>query len=404
MYDVNRIRTLLGQHIAGHTLPQAFYQDPGVYQFELDAIFGRNWLQVALEVEIDAPGSWITVEIGASSVILLRDADGSVRGYYNNCRHRGARICSEAKGVASRFICPYHQWVYARNGQLIAAPQAGEGFSREAHGLRPVAVETVTGLIFVCLAESPPPFAEVRAALEPFLAPYELHRSKIAHRAVIREHANWKLAMENARECYHCRARHPELSRITPDVSSFYGESEPAWMTAFRSQCNRNGVSTGPVEGECYSIMRYPLVSGATSMTLDGGPAVSIPLGDPENRLLDGAVRWAMQPNTFNHAFRDYVLMFSAMPAGPMETLVTATWLVHKDAEEGRDYEKDRLVAVWNETNKQDVWLAENNQLGVNSRGYQVGPYVPEERPVRYFVEWYCQQLRSFLDESVMRR
>ena len=96
--------------------------------------------------------------------------------------------------------------------------------SARESGSRPVRVETVAGMIFVCLSEDTPDFAPFRAALEPMLEPHELIHAKVAHTVTLIERADWKLVMENARECYHCRAGHPQLMRsfsdfTAPDVS-----------------------------------------------------------------------------------------------------------------------------------------------------------------------------------------
>jgi Rieske 2Fe-2S family protein len=93
--------------------------------------------------------------------------------------------------------------------------------------------------------------------------------------------------------------------------------------------------------------------------------------------------------------------MFSALPLGPNETLVVAKWLVHKDAVEGVDYEVERLIELWNTTNLQDLALVENNQRGVNARGFEPGPFsVDAEALALRFVDWYCATARDYLVEQ----
>ena len=77
---------------------------------------------------------------------------------------------------------------------------------------------------------------------------------------------------------------------------------------------------------------------------------------------------------------------------------MTAKWVVNKDAVEGIDYDLARLTEVWNATNNEDRWLAENNQRGVNSIAYVPGPYsqITEGRVLR-FVDWYCDASRAFI-------
>jgi Rieske 2Fe-2S family protein len=88
-----------------------------------------------------------------------------------------------------------------------------------------------------------------------------------------------------------------------------------------------------------------------------------------------------------------------AEPSGPLETIVTAKWFVHKDAAEGVDYHLENLVALWLTTNKQDIELVENNQQGVSGMGYVPGPYSEEaEALVIRFTDWYCRAAARALD------
>jgi Rieske 2Fe-2S family protein len=106
----------------------------------------------------------------------------------------------------------------------------------------------------------------------------------------------------------------------------------------------------------------------------------------------------------FAHVFADYVFIFRLLPIGPEQTLVTAKWLVHRDAEEGRDYDLDNLLKVWTLTNAQDLDLVETNQKGVNSVGYEPGPYSRRsERSVIKFTEWYCSTMLDHLGGGATR-
>ncbi|MDH5453004.1 MAG: Rieske (2Fe-2S) protein, partial [Paracoccaceae bacterium] len=94
----------------------------------------------------------------------------------------------------------------------------------------------------------------------------------------------------------------------------------------------------------------------------------------------------------------DHVLNFRVLPISPTETQVTTTWLVHKDAVEGQDYDLKRLTEVWDATNDEDRIVVEQNQLGINSPAYEPGPYSDlQESGVIQFVDWYVATLQSRL-------
>ena len=322
-----------------------------------------------------------------------------MRGFFNSCRHRGAQICAEgtAKPPADWSV-PYHQWSYDLHGRLVHAGRMQDSFDPAEHSLRPIHVETVAGSIYVCLADDPPPFDAFRAQFEPLLAPHDLANTKLAAQGILVEQANWKLVMENARECYHCAARHPELTASFPVERRRLSEDEQGEIVArFGDRMASRGLGIGPVEGAWWQASRFALNEGCTSMTMDGAPVVARTLGALGDGDV-GSLRWAIEPHSFCHAVGDHVFMFSAMPTGPQETVVTSKWLVHKDAVEGVDYHPEKLTELWTRTNLQDRDLAENNQRGVNSRGYVPGPYSEQaETLVMRFTDWYCDRARSHI-------
>ena len=394
----DKMRALFAERRDGHTLPQPLYVDPAMHDFDMQAIFERHWIQAGLESEIPEPGDYLTLTIGASPIVILRNQDGAIAGFFNTCRHRGAQICRERRGHTPRLVCPYHQWTYDLRGKLLHVSRMDEGFDIGAYRLRPARIETVAGMIYVCLSDEPPDFAPFRAALEPMLEPHDLRNSRVAHTITLFERADWKLVMENGRECYHCRAGHPQLMRTysdftAPDVA---GRTQ-AWLAAFDARCEAHGLRPGSIIGPWYEIGRYPLVEGAVSYTMDGKAAVGKRLGQVGDGDV-GDMWWAVQPNAFNHVVGDYGFFFQALPLGPGETAVTGTWVVHKDAVEGVDYDLARLIEVWSATNDQDRALVENNQRGVNSLAYIPGPYSgTSEQLVSRFTDWYCAAAEAYL-------
>lgn len=380
-----------------HSLPQALYNDPEVYAFDLEAIFARHWFQAGLVCELPSPGHWLSILIGASPVIVTRDRDGTIKAFHNSCRHRGAELCPAGSGRNMRLVCPYHQWTYDLSGRLIHAGRMGAGFERDAHGLRPVHVEIVAGVIFVCLADEPPPFAAFRERLEPALAPHRLEDARLACTVTLVEKGNWKLVMENARECYHCATGHPELAFTFPVTTRGNFEAEGnRRILDFNTRLDRAGLPVGPWEGDFWQVARFPLNEGMVSMTMDGKHGVKKLMVETEGGDI-GSLRFAIEPHAFSHATADMLFTFSANPTAPNETLVTGKWYVHKDAVEGVDYDPQKLIELWDVTNRQDRDLVELNQRGVNSVGYVPGPYSPEgEILVGLFTDWYRRHASAY--------
>ncbi|MBS7542747.1 aromatic ring-hydroxylating oxygenase subunit alpha [Ancylobacter oerskovii] len=395
MLDLERIRSLVTGRRPGYSLPQALYNSPDVLAFDLEAIFGQSWILVGFTCEIPRPRGYLATTVGQSPVVVTRDRDGTYRAFHNSCRHRGAQVCADGAGARGRLTCPYHQWVYDLDGTLVHARHMPESFDPAEHGLRPVHVQNVAGALFVCLAQTPPSFARFREELEPLLAPHRLEEAKLAFQNTLVEKGNWKLVMENARECYHCGVGHPELCLTFPieDASGghFAAEGDPR-HDAFAARIAAAGLARGPFIGPWWQVERFPLNEGQLSLTIDGALACKKLMVAGEEADI-GSLRWAIEPHSFCHSTADTTVYFSAMPTATNETLVTCKWLVHQDAVEGVDYDIEHLTQLWNVTNIQDRDLVENNQRGVNSVGYLPGPYSEsDESYVLRFIDWYCDK------------
>ena len=400
-----------GYRRPGHSLPGHLYTSREAYEKDLAAVFGTSWLFVANEAEIPEPGDFVTIDIDKRSVIVVRDDDMSVQAFHNVCRHRGSRLLDDGSGSVGNIACPYHHWTYDTSGTLLHAESAGTGFDRSAYPLRPVHVRSVAGLIFLCLAEqTPQDFDDFAATVTPYLAPHTLPALKVAAQMDIEEHGNWKLVMENNRECVHCGG-HPELLRsFFPTYG--YREDEisarlrPAYerflaaQAEFEATCDELGLQWRAVEDldgrpTGFRIQREPLDLAGESFTLDGVRACRRLIMPHEQARL-GRLTMHVQPNAWFHALSDHVVTFSVLPTGPDTSLLRTTWLVHRDAVEGVDYDLDNLMVVWRRTNDQDRDFVVRAHRGVSSPDYVPGPYLPPEYQVDAFCSWYTDRLAAF--------
>ncbi len=405
----SKMRHQLEQHINGYSLEQPFYNNEDYFQQEMKHMFRESWLFAGLTCEIPEPGNYFTAEFANESIIVVRGMDGNVRAMHNSCRHRGSRVCLEKKGKAAKLVCPYHQWAYDLDGSLLFARFMEDDFDPSQHGLVPVKAETIGGYIFISLSESPEDFEQFRREVEPYMLPHDFENAKVAHESTLIEKANWKLVIENNRECYHCIGSHPELIR---SLQEYDDVTDPRVDQAFVNQTREKaekwekmGVPFEPTPHNLrYRAVRMPLLEGALTMTMDGKAACTKQMGSLTDTDL-GSMRMLHLPNTWNHSCGDYAMAFRVMPISAQETMVTTKWLVNKEAVEGRDYDIKRLTEVWKATNEQDKVLAENNQLGVNSSAYQPGPYCKKvEFGVINFIQWYKDSMLSRLPKSEQPR
>ena len=392
---------LLLQHRPGHALPQPFYNDPAIFEADLEAFFYRDWLYAFPACLLEKTGSYQRLKIGAYDVIVLRDGKGEIAAFHNTCRHRGSVICAAAQGRVAKLTCPYHQWTYDLDGRLLWARDMGPDFDPSKHGLKPVHCRTMAGLVYICLADEAPDFDTFAETVAPYLAVHDLSNAKVAHQSTIIEKGNWKLVWENNRECYHCAGNHPDLCRTYPEDPTISGVSQDGvFPDTVEKHFNRLEQAGAPSrfrlsESGEFRVARMPLLDGAESYTINGKIAVQKKLGRiPMNDA--GTLLLFHYPTTWNHFLSDHSITFRVTPIGPQETEVQTTWLVNKDAVEGVDYDLKNLTTVWEHTNDEDRRVVEDNQQGINSPAFEPGPYSKtHEDGVIQFVDWYLGRMRA---------
>jgi len=399
----NRTLGFVQQRQARHALPRELYGDPEVYRDDLAHLWHKEWIFAGHTFELEKAGQYLTLQVGDYPIVVVRGADGELRAFHNACRHRGSKVCQEASGKAAKLVCPYHKWTFDLDGKLLYAGNMGNDFHPRKYGLKPAHCAVVESYIFVCVAETAPDFEAFRQAVTPYIAPHGLDNCKVAHESNLIEKGNWKLVFENNRECYHCDGSHPELLNSFVENLSVAGvaDAEDPELEAFWDRCEAGGLPSRMTMDESgqYRMTRIPLAAKAVSYTMNGQPAVSRRL-DRSGVENIGALLYFHYPSTWNHFLGDHALSFRILPLGPTETLVTTKWLVHKDAQEGIDYDLDHLTRVWLATNDQDRKLVEGTQAGVISPAYEPGPYSDlAENGVCQFDDWYCETMRRKLGD-----
>jgi len=381
------VSALIADHRWGHALASEFYKRDDIFELDI-ALLQDRWTCVGHASEVSSPGDWTTAELGAESVIVARGDDGALRALANVCRHRGSRVCVEARGTARVLVCPYHAWSYGLDGLLRQARNMPAGFDPAAHALKALPLKEIGGLIFISFGDHPPDFERAGEGLGRMTDHYGWAKARVAERRSYSVAANWKLVLENYHECYHCAPAHPEFSRLhalaRPSERRLRLDIDPAtgWS-------DLEAWDAAPDGAEVARVMRSALSAECETGSEDGRRLA--PLMAPG--LSGDCVFAELGFLSAFLAYADYGLIYRFIPRGVMTTDMEVTWLVHPDAKAGRDYDPARLTWLWDVTSLADKRIIETNQAGVLSRHYAPGPFSLMEPGALAYVDRYLGEL-----------
>ncbi|MEB3211415.1 MAG: aromatic ring-hydroxylating dioxygenase subunit alpha [Leptolyngbyaceae bacterium] len=202
------------EHAASVGLPGYVYTSAQIFAQEQQRLWRNTWQWVGRVEEIPNPGDYLTCRVGQEPIVVIRQADLSLRAMHNVCPHRGARLL-EGHGTLNRVMrCPYHAWTYRPDGQLVAVPQPQQfpDLDLSCIQLQPASVDCWGGFMFVHPSAEAEPLADHLAGIPDFFAQYDHAFADLREvdRWSYREPVNWKFVVENYAEDYHFSIVHPQ--------------------------------------------------------------------------------------------------------------------------------------------------------------------------------------------------
>lgn len=370
-------------------VPAAPYYDPAYYELEREAVFRRSWLHVGRVSEIAQPDGFIVRRIGAAraSVLITREAGGELRAFHNVCAHRGNELVWEDAGQARSFSCRYHMWTYGSDGSLRAVPDEQRFFSfdKAECGLRPVAVDTCAGFVFVNLAPAP------AQTLHEYLGPVagELDRLHFAEFTDFEQYhcdvaANWKTAFHNFQETYHLRWVHRPSSggRATSRENPFgYPERYHFW---------------GPHSGGTRWLVPRPVLTEVQLKALAAAP----PPPDAPGR---GSWEfYYLFPNVYLEPLaggNPFTMQF--WPAGSDRTrLVIRMYRKGPDQSAAMRFSREYSASGLMDVHAEDVELVEGNHRGLSSGVLDGIRFQAQEAICRHFYQMVADRVRDYAGDA----
>ena len=394
-------------------LEQPFYVDKEIFELDLETFFYNQWVFVGHISRIPKKGDYFLFSIGNESIIIIRENNEKINCFFNVCRHRGSHICLEDEGRLRKLICPYHAWGYDLGGNLINAKMMEKNFNPKDWNLKKCYSQVFEGLVFINLSEKPSDFKNFIKPIKPFIELHGLGRAKIADRKIYPTKGNWKLALDNFHECYHCQPSHPEYCHVhSRDYIQSYGAGSNTGpeskefnkkLKIWNRKVKKLGYLTGEFSEDKFSEFfrsaeRTPFSNGKLSETKSGKPASTL-MG--KFNEFDGGYT-TIGPSPFNSIImsNDFATTFTFIPKGPNDTDIEIMWLVNENAIEGVDYNVEDLTWMWHKTTLADKRIIEDNQKGVLSKKYEPGPLSKMEMGLEKLKKWYLKHLEESIKKT----
>jgi phenylpropionate dioxygenase-like ring-hydroxylating dioxygenase large terminal subunit len=264
----------------GWTLPASWYTSPEVAELEREHIFARSWAYGGPAERVAEPGTFLATRAGHIPLVVTRDRHGVLRAFVNVCRHRSYTV-AKGSGCRETLQCAYHAWTYELDGSLRKAPRSEreDGFDRADFSLLPASVDTWGPFLFVNPDPLAGSLADVLGSLPAIVAAsgLDLETLRFHSGAEWPIEANWKVALENFLECYHCPVAHPGFSKVIdvdPDAyalivsPTFSSQIAPIKASALTGNANLPYNPVGDVKQS-----QYHFIFPNTTINIAPGPA-----------------------------------------------------------------------------------------------------------------------------------
>jgi len=325
---------------AAHTIPALWYLDPSFETLEQQRVFGGNWQAIARTDQLVHPGDYVTADFAGEPILAARGADGTLRAFFNVCRHHAAAVATAPCGHAQSFRCPYHGWNYALDGSLKGMPEfAGVcNFDQSANGLVPVAIGGWENFVFVNLSPHPEPLPHFLGhdliSLVSLLGLAKLH---FHSRRDYTLNCNWKVYVDNYLDGgYHVPHLHKGLNSVL-DYTHYTIEN-----------------------GRHHCLQSSPMVAS------DEDAQVSA------TRKGDRARYFWIYPNFMINIYEGVMDTNLVLPLAPGRCRVLFDFYF-SDLSPAREEQNNASVATSDKVQEEDVAICESVQKGLGSRGYAAG-------------------------------
>lgn len=227
------------------TLSARWYIADDVYDAERREIFGRDWILVGYEHQVEKPGDYVAEDIAGTPVVVWRAPSGELKAFVNVCPHRAGPIMWDGAGCQANLVCRYHGWAFNPDGSLRSARDFGAALP-VLPSLTPIRVAMWRGMVFVSMHADTPELDVWLGGFPQVCADYPLESYRFHSRSVRSMTTNWKAYADNFLEGYHVPTLHPGLAReVTGTSYRVHVRGDRRWNVHVADQRSVDGLFSG---------------------------------------------------------------------------------------------------------------------------------------------------------------
>lgn len=385
-------------------LPVEAYFSQEWFDQEMKTIFSNTWQFAGLVEDVQNPGDCISVTAGLNNVLVVKNAKGELKAFHNLCRHRGTPILRTKANGKNVITCPYHDWAYNLEGELISVPERKKEFPHLGHPLKicglnliPAQVGVFRGMIFVHPDVNTASLESYFKGVEQHLGPHDVTQleeySEESEGPVYQVEiaANWKIIVENYIDQYH-------LSHLHKDTLDMYDHKKAKFGWEGRHYWFQEPLTLAYLK-DVESSSPYPLIPGLKKENL----AAYVPWFFPNIGISESESTWST---------------FHLKPLAPNKTLVSVRTKVPKVSmtEWAKQYAKSSLHHFWkgySSTNTseeplssgdfmmEDIFVCEELQKSIQSPYFEVGAWAKKgEQAILQFQNHVKEAIHEFSDKA----
>lgn len=342
------------------TIPSAWYTEKIICDFEIKHLFNHSWQCIGHVNQLQNVGDFILFELFGNPLIIIKDDNENVQAIYNVCKHRGGPLATEP-GNTKLLQCKYHGWTYKLDGSLHKQPKFEDvkDFDKNDFCLNIINTIIWEGLIFIALENPAVKISDLLSGIKDKISPIDISIYKFYRRVEYKINCNWKVYVDNYLEGYHLPFVHPALSKVL--------------------NANKYATETS----EHYSLQYSPL---------------------QENKIYGRgeAFYYFIFPNIMLNILPGRLQTNLVLPLSKNKSLVIFDYYFNNFTSSEAIKRNEKDISFSDEVQKEDIFICEKVQKGLESKGYDKGRFSPrEETGVYHFQSMLKKYYQRIVDKHL---